>query len=80
MPFRFRRSVAIVCIALAIVAAFNPAVALALPLPLVTAQWLLVRPPVAVQPCPIDASAREQRVSLLEPSLGRAPPVSRFSQ
>ena len=78
MPFRFRRAITVVCIALAIFAVFDPAVVLSLPLPLVTARWLLVPPPVAVQPYAVETAAREQRVSLLAPSLGRAPPVSQF--
>jgi hypothetical protein len=77
MPFRMRRSVAIVGIALAIFAAFNPAVALALPLPLATADWLIA-PPDAAQPRTSETPVRAQRRPLLEPSLGRAPPLVPF--
>ena len=74
MTVRTRKTVAVLCIAVVVFAAFLPAVSAELPPVILTALWLIV-PTVAVVVMRRQAiRCDEQPVSLLSLVLSRAPP------
>jgi hypothetical protein len=75
MPFRLRKAVALLCIAITVFAAALPAAALGLPEALLTPVWLY-EPPAAITPISNDlASGHEHPVALLNVLVSRGPPV-----
>ena len=74
MKTRTRKTVAVLCIAVVVFAAFLPVVSANLPPVVLTALWLVI-PTVAVTVIRRDAvTCDEQPVSLLSLVLSRAPP------
>jgi len=75
MPFRVRKAVALLCIAITVFAAALPAAALGLPEALFTPVWLY-EPPSAITPISDDlACGHELTVTLLNVLISRGPPV-----
>jgi hypothetical protein len=75
MPFRLRRSVAVLCLAVAVCTAFTPAVTAEIACAILEPVWQY-EPPAAVVVIPEDdARADEQTASLLRLVLSRAPPL-----
>ena len=75
MPFRLRKSVALLCIAIAVFAVAVPAAALGIPAALLTPVWLY-EPPAATTAISNDlASGHERTVPLLNVLISRGPPI-----
>jgi hypothetical protein len=77
MPFRLRKSVAVLCLAIAVFAVATPAIAVDSPLAIITAHWQLV-PPATLTPLATGDVELGQEQLLGYHSLvpSRAPPVS----
>ena len=75
MPFRHRKSVAALCIAIAVFAVVVPAVALGTPAALLTPVWMYEPPAATVAVLDDFAIGHEQTASLLEISISRGPPA-----
>jgi hypothetical protein len=71
---RTRKTVAVLCIAIVVFAAFLPAVAANLPPVILTALWLVIPPAAVVVIRRQAVRCDEQPVSLLSLVLSRAPP------
>jgi hypothetical protein len=76
MPFRGRRGIAVLCLAIAVFAVSVPAALHGLPLPPIIAAWLLIAAPapiafIGVETCP----AEEQLLASRSPLALRAPPA-----
>ena len=74
MPFRLRKSVAVLCIAIAVFAVGVPAVALGMPEELLTPVWMYEPPAATVAVIDDLVIGHEQTASLLEISISRGPP------
>ena len=74
MPFRHHKSVAALCIAIAVFAVVVPAVALGMPEALLTPVWMYEPPAAAVTVLDDLVLGHEQTASLLEISISRGPP------
>jgi hypothetical protein len=76
MPFRFRRSAAVICIAIAVFATAVPITAWELPVAaMLTCDWLLAPPSAAHSTGIIDTAAREQLLCRSGIAHPRAPPL-----
>jgi hypothetical protein len=76
MPIRLRKSVALLCIAIAIFAVVVPASAFEVPVALLTPVWMY-EPPAATVSIPGDlAAAHEQTSAVVDPCISRGPPRS----
>jgi hypothetical protein len=74
MPFRCRRSAAVICVAIALCSAFAPAVTADIAIAVLEPIWQY-QPPAARLVIPeADARCEEQTASLLRLVLARAPP------
>ena len=74
MPFRLRRSVAVLCLAIAVCTAFAPAVTADVACAMLEPVWQY-EPPAAVVDIPDNGSrCHEQTAALLRLVLSRAPP------
>jgi hypothetical protein len=74
MPFRLRRSVAVLCLAIAVCTAFAPAVTADVACAMLEPVWQY-EPPAAVVDVPDNGSrCDEQTAALLRLVLSRAPP------
>ena len=78
MPFRHQKSVAALCIAIAVFAVVVPAVTLGMPEALLTPVWMYEPPATTVALLDDLLTGHEQTASLLEISISRGPP-SRFA-
>jgi len=74
MPFRHQKSVAVLCIAIAVFAVVVPAVVLGVPEALLTPVWMYEPPAATVAVIDDLAIGHEQTASLLEISTSRGPP------
>ena len=74
MPFRHQKSVAALCIAIAVFTVVVPAVVLGVPEALLTPVWMYEPPAATVAVIDDLAIGHEQTASLLEISISRGPP------
>jgi hypothetical protein len=74
MPFRFRKQVAVLCIAIAVFAVAVPAVALGLPEALLTPVWMYEPPAATVAIADDLATGHEQTRPLRSVLISRGPP------
>jgi hypothetical protein len=76
MPFRHHKSVAVLCIAIAVFAVVVPAVALGMPQELLTPVWMYEPPAATVSIADDLVAGHEQTGALLDPCISRGPPRS----
>ena len=74
MPFRHQKSVAVLCIAIAVFAVVVPAVVLGVPEALLTPVWMYEPPAATVAVIDDLAIGHEQTASILEISTSCGPP------
>ena len=75
MPFRFRKQVAVLCIAIAVFAVAVPAVAFDLPVALLTPVWMYEPPAATIAIADDLVAGHEQTRPLRSVLISRAPPA-----
>ena len=75
MPFRLRKSVALLCIAIAVFAVVVPAAAVDVPVAWLTPVWMYEPPPATDAIADDLAAGHEQTSALLDLSISRGPPT-----